>query len=263
MGHTEIPDWLLAVWSRALVEAGSPASADEMSRLGSKLLERWANPARSFHGLSHLITVLEKIDELSQEASCPCLVRLAAFYHGAILSNVGGEARHHAWGEDQERSAELAEGQLRHLELPEAKTLRVRALITQLGARPPHIKDPDLAVLCDAERAVLASDPRTYRLYAQAVRAECGDEPPQTILEARIAALRGWLGKERLFLTSGTAAWEDAARNNIEAELSRAERDLATLTAPSMHPSASATTVRTASGSLGGSLTVDGRLSSV
>ncbi|MDR0594216.1 MAG: hypothetical protein LBG60_13400, partial [Bifidobacteriaceae bacterium] len=227
MGQGEAPEWLTAVWSRALIEAGSPAPASEIARVGGKLLERWANPARHFHGMSHLIMVLEKIDELSQEASCPCLVRIAAYYHGAILSTGSEPASRRAWSEDEALSADLAEGQLRHLEVPEPKALRIRELIANLGARPDHMKDPDLAVLCDSERAILAADPRTYRAYERALRAEWADGPVPAILEARIAVLRRWLSKDRLFATSGTAAWEDAARNNIEAELARSLRELA------------------------------------
>ncbi|MDR1633936.1 MAG: hypothetical protein LBS27_03220 [Bifidobacteriaceae bacterium] len=263
MNLAEAPDWLLAVWSRALAEAGSAAPPNEVSRMGAKLLERWANPARTFHGINHLITVLEKADELAQEASCPSLVRLSAFYHGAVLSNARGPGEQHAWGEDEAASAVLAEGQLRHLELPEAKAVRVANLIVQLGARPPQIKDPDLAVLCDAERAVLASDPKSYRRYAEAVRAECGDEPLQTILTARIAVLRHWLAQDRLFLTSGTAAWEDAARNNIEAELARTTRDLAAMESPALHPSAGGALRPAVVGRVGGSFAAGGRLTVV
>ncbi|MDR2377848.1 MAG: hypothetical protein LBD70_00260 [Bifidobacteriaceae bacterium] len=236
MGRSETPEWLLAVWSRALVEAGSPAPAGEIARMGSKLLERWANPARRFHGIGHLIMVLEKTDELAQEASCPCLVRLAGFYHGAILDAGSGSRARQAWSEDHALSADLAGAQMRHLELQEAKASRVRDLIVNLGARPAQIRDPDLAVLCDAERAILAADPRVYRAYADALRAECGDEPAEAVLQARIAVLRNWLGKDRLFATAATAAWEDAARNNIEAELARAVRELAAARPPEPAP---------------------------
>ncbi|MDR2380028.1 MAG: hypothetical protein LBE08_02440 [Bifidobacteriaceae bacterium] len=231
MGAKTYPEWLLGVWSRTLAAAGSPASPEETNRLGSKLLDRWDNPSRVFHGVGHLIGVLEKVDELAQEASCPCVVRLAAFYHGAVLSTDLVELTHHTWGEDEGQSAELALAQLTHLGLTPAKAQRVHHLVACLGARPKEIKDPDLAVLCDAERSILASDPRTYRAYAVAVREECAASPLVTILEARLAVLRRWLSKDRLFLTSATAAWEGPARHNVEAELARCLAELQALTA--------------------------------
>jgi predicted metal-dependent HD superfamily phosphohydrolase len=269
---------------------------NEADRMGDKLLERWSNPARRFHGIGHLITVLEKIDELSREASCPGLIRLAAFYHGAILSSGSGPLGNRVWSEDKALSADLARGQLAHLGLPAAKVARVHQLITALGNRPgsrlpgrqaapscrvspgesfaltastrvtggvvqhpPNtVKDPDLAVLCDSERAILAADPRTYRAYSQALRAECGDEPVAAVLEARIAVLRGWLGKERLFLTASTTAWENAAHNNIEAELARSLTELDSLNAPARHPSAGLSSAVAAHGPLTGSFAAGG-----
>jgi predicted metal-dependent HD superfamily phosphohydrolase len=178
------------------------------------------------------VAVLEKVDELAQEASCPCLVRLAAFYHGAVLSTDLVELGRHTWGEDEAQSAELAFAQLTHLGLAEAKAKRVAELVSKLGARPALVKDPDLAVLCDAERSILAADPRTYRAYAQALRDECADSPISDILSTRISVLRRWLALDRLFLTAATGAWEGPARNNIRAELARCVKELAQISAP-------------------------------
>ncbi|MDR1117882.1 MAG: hypothetical protein LBL01_01110 [Bifidobacteriaceae bacterium] len=231
MAGTECPDWLTGIWSRALTEAGSPAPAEEIARIGAKLLDRWANPARTFHGVGHLISVLEKVDELSQEASCPCLVRVAAFYHGAVLSTDITELGNHTWGEDEAQSAKLALGQLAHLGLGERAADKVHDLVVRLATRPTSIRDPDLAVLCDAERAILAADPRTYRAYASAVREECGFAPAPLILDVRIAVLRRWLEGGRLFLTSATRGWEDPARHNVAAELARCLKEQAALAA--------------------------------
>ncbi|MDR2347436.1 MAG: hypothetical protein LBD90_02205 [Bifidobacteriaceae bacterium] len=229
MGAKTCPEWLLSVWSRAVFEAGSRATAEEASRIGLKLLDRWSNPGRVFHGVGHLIAVLEKVDQLSEEASCPCLVRLAAFYHGAMLSTDIFDLSRHTWGEDEARSAELAFAQLTHLDLAPGKAARVRDLVAQLGARPALVKDPDLAVLCDAERAIVASDPRSYRTYAAQVREECAAAPERAILEARIGVLRGWLAQDRLFLCAAARSWEEIARHNVRAELTRCLRELTTL----------------------------------
>jgi predicted metal-dependent HD superfamily phosphohydrolase len=220
----------LGLWSRSASAVGATASAAEIDRLGSKLLERWTNPDRVFHGVGHLITVLEKIDELSQEASDPPMVRLAAFYHGAVMSADLTTLSHHTWGEDEAASAKLASGQLAYLGFEQSKAARIRQLVEALGARPAQVNHPDLAVLCDSERAVLAADPRAYRAYAAAVRQECADAPLEDVLRARIAVLTSWLAKDRLFLTSPTASWEDAARNNIEAELALSRAELGVLT---------------------------------
>ncbi|MDR1799512.1 MAG: hypothetical protein LBR19_06495, partial [Bifidobacteriaceae bacterium] len=232
MGTSNAPEWLLGVWSRSILELGSPADAAEIERIGDQLLSRWANPARHFHGLSHLITVLERINELAQEASSPPTVRLAAFYHGAVMTTDLDSLDSHTWGEDEEASADFAYAQLNHLEVAEPKAARVQWLIASLGQRPGVITDPDLAVLCDAERAILASDPQTYRAYAKSALAEYAHVPEATVLATRLVVLRRWLAKDRLYLTSIANTWEDAARNNVEAELARTVKQLQAMGVP-------------------------------
>jgi predicted metal-dependent HD superfamily phosphohydrolase len=224
---TAAPQWLHDVWSRTIIEAGSDAEAEEICRIGDKLLERWANPARRFHGLGHLITVLSAVDELAEEALSPAMVRLAAFYHGAIIPCETSQAGLHTWGEDEAASAGLAYGQLTHLGLCKTKARRIHYLISALGSRPPKISDPDLAVLCDSERSVLASDPRTYRAYSCAIREEFTSTDERLFCQARIAVLKRWLASERLFLCPTAAPWEQPARHNVEAELTRRLSEIA------------------------------------
>ncbi|MDR1825199.1 MAG: hypothetical protein LBR27_07715 [Bifidobacteriaceae bacterium] len=226
MGVITAPEWLLAVWSRSLIEIGSPAPVGEIERIGDQLLDRWCNPARRFHGVGHLIMALERINELAQEAGSPPLVRLAAYYHGAVMTTDIDSFDAHTWGEDEAASADFAAGQLTHLQVAEAKVERIRWLIASLGRRPAVIKDPDLAVLCDAERAVLATDPQTYRAYVAGALAEYAHLPEEVVLKQRVVVLRRWLAKDRLFLTSVAELWEDVARNNVEAELTRTLRRL-------------------------------------
>jgi predicted metal-dependent HD superfamily phosphohydrolase len=95
-----------------------------------------------------------------------------------------------------------------------------------MAAPPPAALDTDLAVLGDAERAILASDPRSYRAYVEALRAECAGLPIEQVINARIDVLRGWLARNRLFATSGASSWEDRARDNVRAELTRALHEI-------------------------------------
>ena len=76
------------------------------------------------------------------------------------------------------------------------------------------------AVLCDADLAVLASDPETYAAYAVAVREEYAHVPEPVFRAARAKILRELLEHEALFrTTTGQSRWEAAARRNVEAEI--------------------------------------------
>ena len=51
---------------------------------GARVIARYAEPHRRYHGTEHLASVLAHIDEFATDAHDLFLVRLAAFYHDAI-----------------------------------------------------------------------------------------------------------------------------------------------------------------------------------
>ncbi|NTW42568.1 MAG: hypothetical protein HGA44_22300, partial [Cellulomonadaceae bacterium] len=93
MSVNDAPQWLIAAWNRSCIGAGATAPHDVIEKVGEGLLARWRDPHRHFHNLRHLTDVLARVDELSEETHEPDLVRLAAWYHGAVLAaavRVGG-----------------------------------------------------------------------------------------------------------------------------------------------------------------------------
>ena len=65
-----------AVWDATLVN---------QSETGARVIARYAEPHRRYHGTEHLTSVLAHIDEFATDAHDLFLVRLAAFYHDADL----------------------------------------------------------------------------------------------------------------------------------------------------------------------------------
>jgi predicted metal-dependent HD superfamily phosphohydrolase len=92
-----------------------------------------------------------------------------------------------------------------------------------------HRPEPDdLAgqVLSDADLAILAAGRARYDEYVHDVRREYAHLDDETFRAGRAEVLRSLLAKPTLFHTAcAQAAWEDAARANLE-------RELAELTAP-------------------------------
>jgi predicted metal-dependent HD superfamily phosphohydrolase len=68
------PD-LQAIWDATLVN---------QAETGARVIARYAEPHRRYHGTEHLASVLAHIDEFATDAHDLFLVRLAAFYHDAI-----------------------------------------------------------------------------------------------------------------------------------------------------------------------------------
>lgn len=226
MGVVDAPQWLLSAWSRAAIGAGATASPEEVRAVGERLMERWQEPGRYFHNLRHLASVLARVDELAEETHEADLVRLAAWYHGAIFDSAETATYAHHGGEDEVASAELAAAELTALGVDPARTARVRELVVALSRHAAAPDDFDCAVLCDADLSVLATEPQRYKTYLEEVRAEYAHVPVRDFLESRIAILSRLLARKSLFSSPMGAAWEEPARQNLEGELQRITREL-------------------------------------
>jgi predicted metal-dependent HD superfamily phosphohydrolase len=179
---------------------------------GRELLARWSEPHRRYHDLGHLRAVLAAVDELSAEATDPDTVRLAAWFHDAIYAMRPGE--------DERASAQLAASMLPALGVDDEQAAEVVRLVELTATHDPASSDANGAALCDADLAVLGADPDAYAAYAAAIRREYADVPEEEFRSGRIAVLERLVAHQPLFHTaSGRARWEDAARRNIETEL--------------------------------------------
>ncbi len=229
MNSPDAPQWLIGEWVRTCQEAGATADEAEIRATGERLIDRWMQPGRHFHNVRHLTDVLARVDELERETHEPQLVRLAAWYHGAIFDADEETSYAQRGGEDELASAALARAELTELGLPAPGPERVAELVTALRRHAPTPEDVDCAVLCDADLAMLAGDPQRYKTYLAEVRAEYAHLPVEEFVRARIAILRKLDQRESLFRTPLGAAWEEAARQNVQAELHRLEKELSAL----------------------------------
>jgi predicted metal-dependent HD superfamily phosphohydrolase len=221
------PQWLVPAWIRACIGAGSTASHDEIERVGEMLLSRWSEPSRHYHNARHLADVLAHVDELAEEAHEPDLVRLAAWYHGAIFDAAERVLQTRHGGEDERASAVLARRELSNLGLPERAVSRVADLVTALDRHLPKPGDDDCAVLSDADLAMLAAEPQRYRAYLADIRAEYAHVPEEEFARTRVAILQHLRQRPRLFSSPLGRLWEEPARQNLDAEFQRLEHELA------------------------------------
>ena len=186
-----------------------PLDDDEPRR---RLEQAYDAPGRGYHDRLHLTEVLEHVDELLPPGdTARTAVLVAAWFHDAVY-----EGR----DDDESRSANLAESVLDGSLASEVGRL-VRLTATHRPA------DDDLAgqVLCDADLAILAAPAERYASYVAGVRAEHAHVPDADFAAGRAAVLRDLLDKATLFHTATARRWwEQAARVNVERELSTLER---------------------------------------
>lgn len=195
----------VANWT-ALVGKGR-GSVDSWARL----LKRWSEPHRRYHGVRHLSAVLLFVDEFADHAEDPDAVRLAAWYHDAIYDPRASD--------NEERSAVLAESELAELGVPDERVAEAARLVRLTAGHDPADGDRNGELLSDADVLVLASPPEAYVAYVNSVREEYGHLTDDVFRAGRAAVLESLLGAPRLFRLEALAPLEAAARLNLGAEL--------------------------------------------
>ncbi|MFP3714756.1 DUF4031 domain-containing protein [Puerhibacterium sp. TATVAM-FAB25] len=200
-----------------------PVASPGLLAVGDRLVERWREPHRVYHGPLHLASALDALDLLDPPAPAGppgragLVARLALWFHDAVHD---GEA-----GRDEERSAALAGELLGPLAGPGGPLVpedvaEVRRLVLVTADHAPADDDALGGLVSDADLAILGAGPAVYRRYVQQVRAEYGHVPDDAFRAGRAAVLRRLLALPRLFATpDGRRRWADRARANLTAEL--------------------------------------------
>lgn len=180
--------------------------------LGAQLVASYAHPDRGYHDSRHLTEVLERLHELSVQGEefDRMAVVLAAWFHDSVYD---------AQPDAEKRSAAWAAEALPTLVEPALVDEVVRLVLLTEHHRPAD-DDPNGCALSDADLAILAAPPERYAEYVASVRREWAHVSDSDFAAGRAAVLRDLLAKPHLFHTAhARAAWEDAARANVEAEL--------------------------------------------
>jgi predicted metal-dependent HD superfamily phosphohydrolase len=153
---------------------------------------------------------------LADQADDVEAVVLAAWFHDAVYDGSG---------DDEERSAVLADESLTAAGVEPGRVREVARLVRLTATHRPGPEDRDGQVLSDADLAVLAADERRYADYVAGVRAEYAHVADDDFRRGRAAVLRDLLAKPSLFHTGAARAlWEDRARANVTRELAMLER---------------------------------------
>ena len=103
---------LAARWAGLVARWGAPE--EDVSRLGSALVGRYAEPHRRYHTVAHLEAVADAL--FLDLAADPVCVELAAFFHDAVYDPRAPR------GANESASAALAEADLRSLGAPGTST---------------------------------------------------------------------------------------------------------------------------------------------
>jgi predicted metal-dependent HD superfamily phosphohydrolase len=193
---------LLARWN---------ATLPRQQELGENLITRYIEPHRRYHTTKHLLRVLTMIDQLADDHDI-FLVLLAAWFHDAVYAIPPGQVS------NEEASARLALRELSRVGLEQEDLNQIARLVRLTETHLPGPRDPEGELLCDADLAILASDPADYADYAAAIREEYAQVSEEEFLSGRLALLTE-LSEREIFRTAKGRQLSDAARTNLGAEM--------------------------------------------
>lgn len=194
--------------------AGATADEADLTAAAGFLLGRWSEPQRQYHTVAHLSAVLDVIDEFAELAPGADRVRLAAWLHDAVYDP-------RALGDANERdSAEFAAGLLATLGAPDEVATEVARLVGLTAGHATNDDDPDGELLCDADLAILASEPDGYAAYTAAIRREYAHVSDEAFRGGRTQVLKALLELPSIYRHAPLrTAWEARARANLGTEL--------------------------------------------
>jgi predicted metal-dependent HD superfamily phosphohydrolase len=205
----------------------SVGAGHEQERVLDSIVARHREPHRRYHDVRHVCWVLRHVDELTSAEPTGDLAAIvvAACFHDAVY-----DPRSSA---NEAASARLARRELAELGWPPP---RIDAVADMIEATATHVSGDDtqhahaahcaaaasdVAVLLDADLAVLGAPPSAYAAYVNGVRAEYAHLDDVAWRTGRAAVVRALLDRPTRYLTpTGSSRWDARARANLTAELS-------------------------------------------
>jgi len=177
----------------------------------NNIIARHGEPQRRYHGISHLTALLDLLAKHAPHLEAGSAPRLALWWHDAIYDPTAKD--------NEERSAELARGHLKHLGAPTELIEETAAIILMTKNHWAGGSAGDGDYFLDADIAILGAPPDTYDAYAAGVRQEYSWVPDEAFCAGRSAFLTSALTWPRLFRTDTfETAYAAQARANMQRE---------------------------------------------
>ena len=201
--------WLKEVWEITTEQLGISKSKSEALFL--IIQDKYDEPHRSYHNLSHIYSMLMMAEEFYDFIEYDHLFDLSIWFHDIIYD---------ATRQDNEvKSAELAIELLQPF-LPQPFLNDLKEMIVSTKDHTPLLDYHDNKFFLDLDLAILAADADTYNTYAKAIRKEYSIFSDELYYAGRKHVLNGFLEKDNIYFTTFfQQRFGKQARENIEAEI--------------------------------------------
>jgi len=199
----------VGLWGRLARKLGIGDEA--MSAVGRDLLEAYSGEDRHYHGVRHILSMLDTIERYEVRFQGPDAARLAAFFH--VVVHIPGRT-------DNERfSAErLASSLLGEVENAQVVGEAGKMISATREHRPTG--DPSVDLFIDVDMSILAGSWPEYSAYAEGVMKEYGPVFGELAYrEGRVELFLGpILARGSVFVTETYAPCDAQAIKNMARE---------------------------------------------
>jgi predicted metal-dependent HD superfamily phosphohydrolase len=178
----------------------------------SRLMARYAEPHRRYHTWSHVATVFDASERISDDRSRE--IALAILFHDAVY-----DPKSH---DNEEKSAELllSEGRLVDEDEVVLKKARAMVLATKHFEREPESEQA--CIMVDADLSILGADDVTFDAYEDAIRQEYAFATDAQFATGRALVCQIFLDQPHIFHTpAARELWEKKAKDNLARSLAR------------------------------------------
>lgn len=200
----------LARWQAMWVQLGV---RDPGADLLHELMQRYAEPHRSYHTMQHLDECLTQFDAVRSIAVRPGEIELALWFHDAIY-----EVRNH---DNEQKSADWA----RSVVLNAGGSLDIADRVDALVMATCHNALPatqDAQILVDVDLSILGAAPARFDEYEMQVRAEYAWVPEAQYRSKRASILQTFLDRESIYNTDWfRSRCEANARRNLTRSIAK------------------------------------------
>ncbi len=204
------------------LRAGDDLRVEDRDRwlaVGARALEHHREPHRAYHGVAHVVAVLDALVELAEVPSGELVA--AAVFHDVVYDPKAAT--------NEADSAVLAVDELSAVGADAAAVGRVVELIEATATHDVSgVRRVDVVtagVFLDADLSILGAPADVYDAYAAAIRSEYAHVPEADFRTGRAAILEGFLARDRRFFSDRAhTRWDDQARQNLSRELAHLQK---------------------------------------
>jgi len=182
-----------------------------ITELWAEIEQKYTAKQRHYHTVTHLQSLLKQLIEIKDKIANWAPILFTMYYHDIIYDAQKGD--------NEEKSAELAEIRMKQLSVPDQFVIICKS---QILATKNHLsdRDSDTNYFTDADLSILGQALEDYTIYYQNIRKEYAVYPDLIYKSGREKVLQHFLMMERTYKTDYFYhKFEHQAKKNLQFEL--------------------------------------------